>query len=231
MVRTYNANVAATDRPFATDNDAPRPVGHNPQMTPYGEERARSNVVLAGPEQVRREDILSEQMAAQQRKPYAGRTNHSEVVLTDEVRWERQPQQRHRSDVGQQNQLSLCQDLPVHAGQRPPEGCYYDDHGNLKVMPSYAAQRAHTNITMSMFGGADGSAAPPVVPAAPGRGRVASNAAQNTVLDAIMYGRKDGSVAAADVGSTVSAAAERALAELEVLRQLDAGATTLSIYG
>lgn len=48
-----------------------------------------------------------------------------------------------------------------------------------------------------------------------------------------IVGDSDGlvSVAAADVGSTVSAAAERALAELEVLRQLDAGATTLSIYG
>ena len=121
MVRTFA--LGGRPKPFATaeDNVAP-PMGvHNPLAHKYSENHTRSDVVFGGPDNVTRGEILLEQQAAYARRPHAGRSQLSSVVLTDEVRWPGHMRHRPKYPAERSNVL-LTDALPPGAGKPPPTG-------------------------------------------------------------------------------------------------------------
>lgn len=184
MVRTFDRPQNTT--PFGTEKD------NNLAVVPPRNEndfkiRYQSQVIFGDASQVSANEIREEAIMARNRNQYAGRTNHSNVVLTDEVRWGHQMRQR-------QPGLLLTDQLPPGAGQAPPQGYFMNANGQLQEKSVHAAAAARSQITNSLFGGHE--AGGPPLDEYKGRARVAQTNAQHTSLDAIVFGHQQGSVEA-----------------------------------
>jgi hypothetical protein len=188
MVKTFGKPQMAA--PFATDDQPP------PQPMPpsrYSEERVRSHVAFGGPEQISAAQIEAEIVAAARRKPFAYQAAGDQVVLTDEVLWPTRPDQRRpdqRPTAARSSMEDILTDeMPKGTGMRPANGYFYNANGLQQQLPPHARTAARSHISATMFGGAptEGEAAE----AAPaGRARVADSAAQRSVIDGIVYGRR-----------------------------------------
>ena len=200
MVKTFSAQRMAA--PFAMDGDDSvlPPDAGNPLQKRYSDEITKSHFALGGPEQVSQADIAYEQGVAAQRHRHAGRSQASNVILTDEVRWPTGPSARAHGGKSTYSQVQLNDQLPEGAGALPPAGYFYNAHGELHQLPAHAATAARSNMSAVYFGGnLEGSelAAERALPQA-GRAQVASGRAQRSLVDAIVFGHQHGSFSDAE---------------------------------
>ena len=192
-------------RPFASDGDE---ILRVPPANPDWEARRRSQIVIAGPDEVSNDEIAWRRRMHEERNPYAGKANNSSLILTDEVLWQpRHPvsgapvKNTHGSRAlprAAKTSVQLTDEMPQGAGQRPPAGYYYNSNYELQPLPSHVSKATEDNIIPTFFGAPDVQAPPP---AANGGRALAEgkSSAQRTVADAVMYGRQPGSHAQAEV--------------------------------
>ena len=150
---------AAEHAPFAKEGDR----GYDHIVTPWAKKHTASDVHIGGPEQVRPEEIAFLSQLQRARNPYAGRSQQSQVVLTDEPSQAIQMPAVRNADARARHSVvssMMTDQMPEGAGCKPPPGFFYNGHGNLQALPAHAAAAAHSNISPVLFGAAaaaDGS--------------------------------------------------------------------------
>ena len=157
----------------------------------------QSHFAFGGPEQVSPEEIAYEQYVAAQRHRHAGRSQASNVILTDEVRWPSGPPPKAHGGKATQSVMHsmLTDQLPVGVGAAPPRGYFFNANGQLQQLPSHAATAARSNMSNALFGGQ--LEANEVSRPAPGKAQVPGRA-QRTIVDALIFGHQHGDQAQAE---------------------------------
>ena len=155
----------------------------------WADRHTHSQVHLGGPEQVRPEDIAYQHQLLQERNPYAGRAQLSSLVLTDASTPIERTQNRYSSMRAAQSNIQITDKLPPGAGLKPPNGYFYNAHGNLQSLPLHAAVAARSQITPALFGGPADEAGKYIEHKHGTRAHVESRA-QESLVDAIVFGRQ-----------------------------------------
>ena len=194
MVR--HVHQPAGQLPFARDDDPLPPPGPNPLANKFSD-AMQSHFAFGGPEQVSPEEIAYEQYVAAQRHRHAGRSQASNVILTDEVRWPSGPPPKAHGGKATQSVMHsmLTDQLPVGVGAAPPRGYFFNANGQLQQLPSHAATAARSNMSNALFGGQ--LEANEVSRPAPGKAQVPGRA-QRTIVDALIFGHQHGDQAQAE---------------------------------
>jgi len=147
-----------------------------------------SQFQLGGPDEVTRADIVQAQQAARMRNPHAGRNQLSSLVMSDEP-VENRPTPRGNPARAARSSIEITDRLPPDAARQPPEGFFYNAHGNLQ------AHRAHgpkpSQISNALFGGQQDSPGMYAEPSQLGRAHVDARA-QKTRVDALVFNSHHG---------------------------------------
>ena len=167
------------EAPFALEGDVYAAPTHVNDRHTY------SQIALGGPDQITRADILMAQQAARLRNPHAGRSQLSSLQLTDEPPAPKPLPLPPRARAARSS-IEITDQLPANAARRPPEGFFYNEHGNLQAKPAYGPRP--TQISNALFGGPADSVPYADEQKHTGRAQIPDARAQRQHVDALVFG-------------------------------------------
>ena len=167
------------EAPFALEGDVYAAPTHVNDRHTY------SQIALGGPDQITRTDILMAQQAARLRNPHAGRSQLSSLQLTDEPPAPKPLPLPPRARAARSS-IEITDQLPANAARRPPEGFFYNEHGNLQAKPAYGPRP--TQISNALFGGPADSVPYADEQKHTGRAQILDARAQRQHVDALVFG-------------------------------------------